>query len=190
MTTIAERFLTTEQAANALLDELENLKAETQHYSTASMALDAAGRSLSSLAGDTADLAARVRDLVLASREIGTERLLEGLDRLTTRGAEQKEKLQELDDLVRHAAETASAAGAAIVALAAAFQHGHAETDRKIGQAQDLLEGINGALATADRKIDAAHTALTQLQGQSDTLASSVNGLGLKLDGAAAATER
>jgi|SRR5438309_1005952 len=134
MTTIAEQFLTTEQAANALLDELENLKAETQHYSTASMALDAAGRSLSSLAGDTADLAARVRDLVLASREIGTERLLEGLDRLTTRGAEQKEKLQELDNLVRHA--------------------------------------------------------LTQLQGQSDTLASSVNGLGLKLDGAAAATER
>src|SRR5439155_10044163 len=114
MTTIAEQFLTTEQAANALLDELENLKAETQHYSTASMALDAAGRSLSSLAGDTADLAARVRDLVLASREIGTERLLEGLDGLITRCAEHADKLQGLDQLLRHSAEKTSATGAAL----------------------------------------------------------------------------
>src|SRR6266852_8026011 len=117
MPTIAEQFLNTEQAANDLLDELENLKAETQHYSTASMALDADGRSLSTLANQTADLAARVRDLVLASKEIGTERLLEGLAGLTTRHAEHADKLQGLDQLVRHSAENAHAAGAAIEAL-------------------------------------------------------------------------
>src|SRR5438132_6744075 len=105
MATIAEQFLITEQAASALLDELENLKAETQHYSSASMALDAAGRSLSSLAKETADLATRTHDLVLATNEIGTVQLIEGMDRLATRCTEHAVKLQSLDQFVHHAAE-------------------------------------------------------------------------------------
>src|SRR6266851_2637862 len=182
MTTIAEQFLTTEHAANALLDELENLKAETQHYSTASMALDAAGRSLSSLAGDTADLATRVRDLVLASREIGTERLLEGLDGLNARNSEHADKLQSLAELVRHSAEKASATGSAVEALAACLQQGQAETDSSLRQILTHVDYVGASVISSDQKIDAAGTALTQLQDQSDKIASSVSGLGPKVD--------
>ena len=190
MTTIAEQFLNTEQAANDLLDELENLKAETQHYSTASMALDAAGRSLSSLAGDTADLATRVRDLVLASREIGTERLLEGLDGLNARNSEHADRLQSLAELVRHSAEKASATGSAVEALAACLQQGQAETDSSLRQILTHVDYVGASVISSDQKIDAAGTALTQLQDQSDKITSSVSGLGPKVDALVMSTER
>jgi len=190
MPTIAEQFLTTEQAASALLDELENLKAETQHYTTASMALDAAGRSLSGLANETTDLAARVRDLVLASKEIGTERLLEGLDGLTTRGTEHADKLQRLDQLVRSFSENTSATSAAVEALAARLQQGQAETDNSLKQVLTRVDYVSASVISSDQKIDAAHTALTELQGQSDELISSIGGLGPKLDALATSTEQ
>jgi chromosome segregation ATPase len=197
MPTIAEQFLTTEQAASALLDELESLKAETEHYGTASMALDAAGRSLSSLASETSDLAGRVRDLVLASREIGTERLLEGLDGLTTRCTEHANLLQSVDQRARDAADAASAAGVATQALATDLQQRQAGTDdalkevfTRMDHAQAVLEGLNGTTLTSDGKLDAAHAALSQLQGQSVQVATSVDGLGSKLDTLVASTER
>ncbi len=190
MPTIAEQFLTTEQAASALLDELENHKAETQHYTTASMALDAAGRSLSGLANETTDLAARVRDLVLATKEIGTERLLEGLDGLTTRCTEHADKLHELDELVRHFAENTSATSAAVEALAACLQQGQAETDSSLRQILTHVDYVGASVISSDQKIDAAGTALTQLQDQSDKIASSVSGLGPKVDALVMSTER
>jgi chromosome segregation ATPase len=190
MPSIAEQFLITEQAASALLDELENLKAETQHYSTASMALDAAGRSLSGLANETADLAARTRDLVLATKEIGTERLLEELDGLTTRSTAQADKLQRLDQLVRGLSENTSAASAAVEALSVCLQQKQAETDNCLKQVLTRVDHVGASLISCDQKIDAARTTLTELKGESDELVSSVGGLGPKLDGWAMSTER
>lgn len=93
MPTIAEQFLKTEQAAHALLEELERLREETQHYSAAARTLDAAGNSLGHLVQETSDLARGVHEVILTLREIGTTRIHECL---ATLGEEARAHTQRL----------------------------------------------------------------------------------------------
>jgi hypothetical protein len=99
MPTTIERFLKTEQAASTLLDELGQLKSETQHYSSASRALDDASRSLSELAAGATELVTDARDVVVAMREIGTPQLLESLEWLRARSEEQMTQMQDLGEM-------------------------------------------------------------------------------------------
>jgi methyl-accepting chemotaxis protein len=163
MPTIAEQFLETEQAANALLDELECLKTETQNYSTASRTLDAAGQSLNGLVNETTDLAEGVRDVVLALREIGTPNLLEGLEGLAMRYTEHAEKLQSLNELVRQSADRTSAASTTVETAIGSLE---SKLDRHAKATEQLLQGITaGHARLEDILVAADRCTATLLQG-------------------------
>jgi chromosome segregation ATPase len=211
MATVAEQFLRTEQAANALLEELESLRSETRHYSTAASSLETAGRSLSALASEATSLSASMRETVLSLKEIGTAQLLEGLERLAERYNEHAVQLQGLGDLVRQSTTSMTATASTIRSLAGDLKQGHAEITSLLKQALSRIDHVGTALITADQKtaqllstadslvgttaaldgkVDAARTALAQIQNQSDKIGSTVRATGAKLDAFVPMTEQ
>lgn len=211
MATVAEQFLKTEQATNALLEELENLRSETRHYSTAASSLETAGRNLSALASEATSLSASVRETVLSLKEIGTAQLLEGLEGLANRYSEHAAQLRGLGDLVAKSTTSLTATDSTIRSLASDLKRGHDEitsllkqglsridhvgtaliaADQKTAQLLSTADSLVGSTATLDRKVDAARTALTQIQNQSDKIGGALGSTGTKLDTFIAATEQ
>lgn len=73
----AEDFLQIEENAQRLLDELAELKRETESYRAARTSLDDTVRRVDSLTRRLEDVATGVHDAATSLREIGTPRLLE-----------------------------------------------------------------------------------------------------------------
>jgi chromosome segregation ATPase len=173
MPPIAEKFINVEQAAAALVGELENLKSETQHYSSAAASLETAGQRLGYLASETADLSARLREIVQALKEIGTPQLLGGLESLTERYSEHAVQLEALDRLIREGTEKTSAVSDGIQTVMEDLRQGYGETGASLKQVLAGLDRIDSTSIAAEQttsqiasKLEALSAATEQrLQG-------------------------
>jgi chromosome segregation ATPase len=211
MSPVAEQFVNVEQAANALVAELECLKAETQHYSAAAASLELAGQRLGSLAVEATSLSSRAGETMAVLKEIGTPQLLSGLEALTARYTEHADRLVALDQLIRDATKQTSEASNSIQALVKDLRQGNSETgnslkqiltrldhvgttsiatEQKCSQAISKLESLGSALSAVDARVDAARTALSQLQGQSDKINSAVGTVAARLESFATTTDQ
>jgi len=70
------RFLGLERQATELLGELEKLREETDHYSTAAAGMDNAMSQLASVSNNLKELSARLKEMIESLRSIGTPELL------------------------------------------------------------------------------------------------------------------
>lgn len=211
MAAIAEQFAHIEQAASALVEELEGLKSETQHYSAAAASLEIAGQRLGNLALEATDLSTRAAEVVAALKEIGTPQLLSGLEALTARYSEHAARLEALDHMIRGAADKTAAAGENIQALAKDLRQGYSETasslkqvltrldhvgatsiatEQKSSQAISKMESLGSAISAVDTRVDAARTALNQLLAQSDKINGSVSTVASRLESHSATSDQ
>lgn len=76
---VVSRFLEIEQQTTALLDELVKLRDETNHYSTASAAMDTAMRQFATVTESLTKLSGRLGEVVETLRSIGTPELIADL---------------------------------------------------------------------------------------------------------------
>lgn len=70
------KFLELERQATELLGELEKLREETNHYSTAAAGMDNAMNQLASVSDNLKELSGRLREVIETLRSIGTPELL------------------------------------------------------------------------------------------------------------------
>lgn len=78
-----ERFLRAEEEANRLVEELTQLKEETESYQTARKALGEASKGVAGLATRLSDISGRLGGVVETLRSIGTPELLQGQEAVT-----------------------------------------------------------------------------------------------------------
>lgn len=81
-----ERFLEAEQAAQAVLEALTRLKAETISYKTATQELDAVRERLLGLINDTESVSIDTHQVVSLLKGIGGPEILERINRLKMLG--------------------------------------------------------------------------------------------------------
>lgn len=91
-----QRFLDEEEAASKLVDELKQLRQETESYTASRDALSEVGEKLAALVIRTEDLVSSTKDTITTLGEIGTPQLLEG----------QRELREELRSLTQRTALT------------------------------------------------------------------------------------
>ena len=77
-----EQFLTIEVTMQRLLDQLNQLREETESYSTAGQSLASATEHIDSLSGQLGSIASEVQNTAISLREIGTPEILESQDAL------------------------------------------------------------------------------------------------------------
>lgn len=78
-----EEFLRAEDEAHRLVDQLSELKRETESYSTARIALQDAGSGIATLTDALAGAAQRLEEVVKTLRSIGTPELLRAQEATT-----------------------------------------------------------------------------------------------------------
>jgi len=91
-----QQFLDEEAAASKLVEELKQLRQETESYSASRGALDEVGAKLAALVARTEDLVLATNDTITTLGEIGTAQLLDG----------QRELREELRSLMQQTALT------------------------------------------------------------------------------------
>ena len=81
MTDYREKFLEAEQQALSLVDQLKSLKKEASDYKTASGSLQKTQEKIEALIRDLSSVIEEERNLVKAIKEIGTDKIIEEIEK-------------------------------------------------------------------------------------------------------------
>lgn len=162
-----ENLLAAEQAASELLSVLEDLRKETESYTTARHNLDSARTATVACADGLSELVASAKDVIEALSKIGTPEILERLSNVQQLQSDSQKETADLVVTVLGILESAER----IDKLLPEIRSEQQDAKNELRDAQDLLEGKMEQLAQAQQDLSAANRNLLEKITASDSKA-------------------
>jgi uncharacterized protein YoxC len=184
-----QALLTAEEAACELLTQLQRLRAETEHYGTARVALEDVSRELKSASGTLGTLGERVGLIIETLRSIGTAELLAGQDRVSASVSTLADKVANLDSAVGGQVRAVNTLADNLRTESGRAAERHAQRQQEITDALGRLP-TNTAFADLRGTIEQAFAAEAQAREVTAHTIPELNGAVAKANGAIASLRR